>query len=116
MCNVRYIAASDPSTESISARLARAELSPALKRVAELLLIDPEAVAFGTVASVAARASTSTPSVVRLATALDYSGFAALREATRSELSLRLNTDAVRVRSRAQTDGDPLATLIEVEQ
>jgi DNA-binding MurR/RpiR family transcriptional regulator len=83
--------------------------------VAELLLVDPEAVAFGTVASVAARASTSTPSVVRLATALGFSGFAGLRDAARRELSLRLNTDAVRVRSAVAGD-DPLAALIEVEQ
>ncbi|MDZ7676044.1 MAG: MurR/RpiR family transcriptional regulator [Acidimicrobiales bacterium] len=89
-------------------------MSPALRKVAELLLVDPEAVAFGTVSSVAERAATSTPSVIRLATALGYSGFAELREAARAELSIRLRTDAVRVRA-VPTD-DPLTDLLEVEQ
>ena len=99
---------------SISARLARTSLSPALGRVAELLLVDPESVAFGTVASVAERAGTSTPSVVRLATALGYEGFADLRRAARAELSVRLNTDAVRV--RAEPAADPVQALLAVEQ
>lgn len=90
-----------PKTRSISARLAEAQLSPAQRQVAELLLVDPEAIAFGTAASVAARAETSTPTVVRLATTLGYEGFADLRDAARAELSMRLATDAVRVRSAA---------------
>jgi DNA-binding MurR/RpiR family transcriptional regulator len=113
VCNVRYIARRPPSS-TISARLAGATLSPALRRVAELLLVDPEAIAFGTVASVAERAGTSTPSVVRLATALGYEGFADLRDAARAELSIRLNTDAVRV--RAKTPADPVAELLATEQ
>jgi DNA-binding MurR/RpiR family transcriptional regulator len=117
-CNVRYIASPSPSTAraaaSISSRLASAPLSPALRRVAELLLVDPEAVAFGTVASVAERAGTSAPSVVRLATALGYAGFGELRDAARTELSVRLNTDAVRVRS--EPAADPVAALLAVEQ
>jgi DNA-binding MurR/RpiR family transcriptional regulator len=98
---------------SLSARLAGATLSPALRRVAELLLVDPEAVAFGTVASVAAAAGTSTPTVVRLATALGYDGFADLRDATRQELSIRLATDAVRARSEAPDD--PIEQLRSTE-
>jgi DNA-binding MurR/RpiR family transcriptional regulator len=113
MCNVRYIGPRTAST-SISARLARTTLSPALRRVAELLLVDPEAIAFGTVASVAERAGTSTPSVVRLATALGFTGFSDLRDAARAELSVRLNTDAVRV--RAEPVADPVAALLSVEQ
>ena len=119
-CNVRYISPTAPSTApaptapSISARLASAALSPALRQVAELLLVDPEAIAFGTVASVAERAGTSTPSVVRLATALGYAGFGELRDAARGELSLRLNTEAVRV--RAEPAADPVAALLAVEQ
>lgn len=76
--------------------------------------MDPEAIAFGTVASVAERAGTSTPSVVRLATALGYAGFGALRDAARAELSIRLNTEAVRV--RAEPAADPVAALLAVEQ
>src|SRR5690606_4981497 len=98
---VQYISGPRPAAErSVSARLATAALSPALRKVAELLLVDPEAVAFGTVSSVAERAGTSTPSVIRLATALGFSGFSALRDAARDELSVRLRTDAVRVRDR----------------
>lgn len=108
--------ASQPESRSISARLARADLSPALQRVAQLLLVDPEAIAFGTVASVAAQVGTSTPSVVRLATSLGYRGFGELRDAARAELSLRLNTDAVRVRSTAEAGSDPVEALIEAEQ
>lgn len=89
---------------SLSARLAGAHLSPALRRVAELLLVDPEAVAFGTVASVASSAGTSPPTVVRLATALGYTGFGALRDAAREELGMRLATDAVRARTRLPDD------------
>lgn len=113
MCNVRYIG-SRPASTSLSARLARTSLSPALRRVAELLLVDPEAIAFGTVASVAERAGTSTPSVVRLAVALGFGGFGELRDAARAELSVRLNTDAVRV--RAEPVSDPVAALLAVEQ
>jgi DNA-binding MurR/RpiR family transcriptional regulator len=93
--------------------LAQASLSPALRQVAELLLVDPEAVAFGTVASVADRAGTSTPTVVRLAAALGYDGFTHLREAARGELSMRLSTDAVRVRSAAPASD--LAALRDAE-
>ncbi len=107
-------ATASKATASISARLARTALSPALGRVAELLLVDPESVAFGTVASVAERAGTSTPSVVRLATALGYEGFADLRRAARAELCVRLNTDAVRV--RAEPAADPVQALLAVEQ
>ncbi|HEU5149790.1 MAG TPA: MurR/RpiR family transcriptional regulator [Iamia sp.] len=84
---------------SLSARLAGARLSPALRKVAELLLVDPEAVAHGTVASVAGAAGTSPPTVVRLATALGYDGFGPLRDAARAELGMRLATDVVRARA-----------------
>ena len=82
----------------MSARVAAARLSPALQKVTALLLADPEAIAFGTVASVARQARTSPPTVVRLATALGYDGFGALRDAARAELSARLSTDAGRGR------------------
>jgi DNA-binding MurR/RpiR family transcriptional regulator len=64
-----------------------------------MLVSDPEAIAFGTVASVARAARTSPPTVVRLATALGYDGFAELRAAARDELSARLSTDAGRART-----------------
>ncbi len=70
--------------------------------------------AFGTVASVAERAGTSTPSVVRLAHALGFDGFAELRDAARSELAERVHTDAGRV--TRPTPDDPVGRLLEVEQ
>ncbi len=76
--------------------------------------MDPEVIAFGTVASVAAAAGTSGPTVVRLARALGYPGFRELRDAARAELSVRLNTDAVR--ARAEPAADPVGALLEVER
>ncbi len=111
LCNVSYVPAS--VAPSLSARLAGARLSPALRRVAELLLVDPEAVAHGTVASVASTAGTSPPTVVRLAVALGYDGFGALRDAARAELGMRLATDAVR--ARASRPDDPAAALRAAE-
>jgi DNA-binding MurR/RpiR family transcriptional regulator len=67
--------------------------------VADLLLADPQAIAFGTVASVARQARTSPPTVVRLATALGFEGFGDLRAAARDELSARLSTDAGRAKA-----------------
>lgn len=98
---------------SISARLASARLTPSMSNVADLLLTDPEAVAFGTVASVAERAGTSSPSIVRLAHELGFEGFAALRDRARQELSMRLATDVVR--SRQPVEGDPVERLRSVE-
>ena len=98
---------------SISARLAAARLTPALAKVADLLLTDPEAVAFGTVASVAEQGGTSSPSVVRLAHLLGFDGFAELRDVARRELSMRLATDVVR--AKAPVEGDPVERHRSVE-
>lgn len=98
----------------MSSLLAGATLSPALRRVADVVAADPQGTAFGTVASVAASAGTSTPTVVRLATALGFDGFADLRDAVRAELSERIRSDAVRV-AQPPPD-DPLRRLLEVEQ
>ena len=57
----------------------RADLTPVDRRIADVLLARPEAVAFGTVASVAAESSASTAGVVRFAVRLGYSGFTALQ-------------------------------------
>lgn len=118
LCIIDYIPRSDrPPTVASTAipdRVAAATLSPALRRIAEVLVDDPQAIAFGTVGTVAERAGTSTPSVVRLATALGYEGFADLRDAARYELSARIRTDADRVARPAPED--PVVALIEVER
>lgn len=106
---VSGIGATKRSPNSVAARVAEADLSASLRRVADLVLQDPEAVAFGTVASVAARAAVSTPSVIRLAQAVGFSGFAEFRDVVRTELSARLNTAAVRV---GRTSEEPLTTAM----
>lgn len=74
-------------------------LAPAERRVAELVVADPEAVAYGTVASVAERAGTSGPTVVRFAARLGLSGFVELQRAVRAERS------ASEVRATTRLDG-----------
>jgi DNA-binding MurR/RpiR family transcriptional regulator len=87
------------SERSIQARVhdVLAELPDAQRRVAELAVADPEALAFGTVQSVAERTGTSAPTVVRVAAALGFDGYTALRDAIRVELSTRLRSAAERL-------------------
>lgn len=75
------------------------------QRVAALLVQDPETVAFGTLGSVAARAQTSNPTVIRFANQLGFDGFTALRDAVRAEVSQQLRSAVERVR---QTQPGPL--------
>jgi DNA-binding MurR/RpiR family transcriptional regulator len=91
------------SEQSVQARIAgvRDTLSDAQRRLAELVIADPEAVAFGTVRSVAEQATTSDPTVVRFAAALGFAGFTGLRDAVRRELSTSLASAAERVRHPA---------------
>ncbi len=78
------------------------ELSTSQRRVADLVVGDPEALAFGTLGSVAEAAGASTATVVRLATGLGFDGFAALRDAARDEVSSRLRSAVDRVRDPAE--------------
>lgn len=87
------------SERSIQARVhdVLGDLPDAQRRVAELAVSDPEALAFGTVQSVAERTGTSAPTVVRVAAALGFDGYTALRDAIRDELSSRLRSAAGRL-------------------
>jgi DNA-binding MurR/RpiR family transcriptional regulator len=67
------------------------------RRVAELVVRDPEAVAFGTVGSVAAKSGTSNPTVIRFAARLGFDGFTALRDAVRDEVSRQIQSAIGRV-------------------
>ena len=67
------------------------------RRVADLVVSDPQSVAFGTLASVAEQAATSTPTVIRFAAQLGFDGFTALRDAVRSEVSGQLRSAASRL-------------------
>ncbi len=93
----------------------RADLSPAERRVADLLLADPERVAFGTVAEVATAARAGGATVVRLADRLGYDGFRGLQAQVQAELSARLRPAAERIREPATDDlaGRTLANSLE---
>ena len=82
----------------------RALLSPAERQVAEVVLRDPEAVAFGTVARVAGLAGTSGASVVRLATRLGFAGFSGLQAAVQAGIGQRLRPAVERIRAEQGDD------------
>jgi DNA-binding MurR/RpiR family transcriptional regulator len=79
-------------------------LSPAERRVAEVVLRDPEAVAFGTVARIAALADTSGASVVRLANRLGFSGYSGLQAAVQAGIGQRLRPAVERIRAEQGDD------------
>jgi DNA-binding MurR/RpiR family transcriptional regulator len=90
----------------------REALTRAERRVADVVLEDPEAVAFGTVAEVARRAGTSGATVVRLGARLGFDGFSALQDAVRAELAHRLRPATERIR---ETDrGDVLSSATQL--
>ena len=89
-------------------------LTPTERRLAELVLSDPTAVAFGTVADLAKRVETSGPSVVRFATKLDFDGYVGLQNHIRGRLTeqLRRPTDRIRRTSRVDTEIQPLSASV----
>jgi DNA-binding MurR/RpiR family transcriptional regulator len=91
----------------------RAGLAPAERKVAAIVLSDPETVAFGTVADLARRAGTSGATVVRLAAKLGYDGFPGLQGAVREEMARRLRPAAERI--RRPEPGHALARTLAVE-
>ena len=74
------------------------QLTTAERRVAEVVLSNPELVAFGTVAELAQAAQSGAATVVRLAAKIGYDGFTALQAAVQHELSNQLRPAAVRIR------------------
>lgn len=93
----------------------RAELPPGERLAAEVVLNDPQLVAFGTVADLAARAGTSGPTVLRLANRLGYDGFVALQKAVQDELGRKLRPAAERIRQRPVTDAVRRTLEMEAE-
>lgn len=95
----------------------RSALTPAERKVAGVIVDDPQAVAFGTVAAIARRAGTSGATVVRLAAKLGYDGFVELQAAVRSEMTRRLRPASERLR-RTPADvgaGDVLDRALRCE-
>jgi DNA-binding MurR/RpiR family transcriptional regulator len=82
----------------------RDQLSPAERQVAEVVLREPECVAFGTVARVAERARTSGASVVRLSTRLGYPGYSGLQAAVQGAIGQQLRPAVERIRTERGSD------------
>ena len=83
---------------------AGASLTPAERRVAEVVLANPQLVAFGTVADLAEASSSGAATVVRLASKLEYDGFTGLQHAVQHALASQLRPAAERIREPAATD------------
>jgi DNA-binding MurR/RpiR family transcriptional regulator len=91
------------------------QLTPAERKVAEVLADEPQTVAFGTVANVARRAGTSGPSVVRLAVKLGYGGFVDLQADVQQELARQLGPARDRIRQRPPSDVVGRTVAAEIE-
>src|SRR5689334_5867475 len=74
------------------------------RRLAGIVLADPQTVAFGTVAAFARAATTSGASVVRFANRLGYDGFVELQAAVQEELAGHLRPAVERIRQPAHDD------------
>lgn len=93
------------------------QLTPAERRIAGVLLDNPQVVAFGTVADLAATADAGAATVVRLANKLGYEGFVGLQAAVQRDLSGRLRPAAERIREQRDGGGlDDVRLHAEVEQ
>jgi len=88
-------------------------LTPAERRVAAVVLDHPQLVAFGTVAELARKASTSGASVIRLCTKLGFDGFSALQSTVQRDLGRQLRPATARIRQ--PESGDLLARGTDVE-
>lgn len=91
---------------SVAERIAEAgeSLTPAERRVAEVVLASAQLVAFGTVADLAAAASAGAATVVRLAGKLGLDGFTGLQRAVQLELAGQLRPAAERIREPVGDD------------
>jgi DNA-binding MurR/RpiR family transcriptional regulator len=96
-------------------RLRDAPLTAAERRVADVVLREPETVAFGTVAEVAAAAGSGGATVMRLAEKAGYDGFSALQDAVRAELVRGVRPAAAAAKARQPIDSDPIARALAVE-
>jgi len=90
----------------VAERIAKAgaDLTPAERRVAEVVLEDPQLVAFGTVAELAERSDAGAATVVRLAAKLGFDGFTGLQASVQHSLAAQLRPAAERIREPAATD------------
>ena len=80
----------------------RDRLPKRLTQVAEYLLAQPDEIAFGTVATIAAKASVQPSTLVRFAQAVGYTGFSDLQDVFRTRLRGRLPDHRERIRTLGQ--------------
>lgn len=101
----------------VAERIGRANtsLTPAERRVAEVVLEQPQLVAFGTVADLADAASSGAATVVRLAGKLGYDGFTGLQASVQHALAGQLRPAAERIREPAATDAIGKHLQLEVD-
>ena len=85
-----------------------AALTPSERRIAETVLVEPQLVAFGTVADVADAAGVGTATVVRFAVKLGFDGYSQLQASVQADLSGRLRPAVERIRDQPNVD-DALA-------
>jgi DNA-binding MurR/RpiR family transcriptional regulator len=94
---------------------ASATLTPAERRVAEVVLENPQLVAFGTVADLADSAGAGAATVVRLATKLGFDGFTALQASVQHDLARQLRPAVERIREPAASDAIAQHLQLELE-
>jgi DNA-binding MurR/RpiR family transcriptional regulator len=101
----------------VADRIGRANtsLTPAERRVAEVVLERPQLVAFGTVAELAEAAASGAATVVRLASKLGYDGFTGLQASVQHSLAGQLRPAAERIREPAATDAIGRHLQLEVD-
>lgn len=92
---------------------AAANLTKSERRVAEVVMADPQMVAFGTVAELADAAGAGAATVVRLAGKLGYDGFTGLQAAVQADLARQLRPAAERIREPAADD--PIGQHLRLE-
>jgi DNA-binding MurR/RpiR family transcriptional regulator len=91
-------------------RLTRGE-----RLVAEVVLSEPQTVAFGTLASVAESTGTSGTTIIRLAAKLGMDGFGELQSRVQEELAAQLRPAQQRIREPGSRDVVALALAFELE-
>jgi DNA-binding MurR/RpiR family transcriptional regulator len=94
----------------------RGALPPRLRQIAEFALLHPDDMAFGTAASIAARAEVQPSSLVRFAQQLGFSGFSQLQGIFRERLISGNHAERIERLAAARREGalrDPLQGFIE---
>jgi DNA-binding MurR/RpiR family transcriptional regulator len=93
----------------------RDQLTRAERLVAEVVLSEPQAVAFGTLASVAESTGTSGTTIIRLAAKIGLDGFGGLQSRVQEELAAQLRPAQQRIREPASGDVVAVALAFELE-